>query len=70
MHAQIKTIETNSAPAAIGPYVQATVFNNLIFVSGQLPVDPKTNNLVVGDITVQTRQVILTKLYLLSSQLS
>ena len=49
-------INTNNAPGAIGPYSQATEVNGLIFVSGQLPIDPSTGNLVTGDIKAMTRQ--------------
>ena len=50
-------IETNQAPAAIGPYTQALAVGPFVFVSGQIPVDPQ-GNLVPGDIVVQTCQVI------------
>ena len=52
----MNTVSTTSAPAAIGPYSQATEFNGLIFVSGQLPVNPSTGDLVEGDIKDMTRQ--------------
>ena len=45
-------IHTDRAPAAIGPYSQATRAGNLVFFSGQIPLDPATGELVVGDITV------------------
>ncbi len=51
-------IATAEAPAAIGPYSQAVVHNGLAFLSGQIPLDPATNSLVDGDITVQTRRVL------------
>ncbi len=51
-------IVTETAPRAIGPYSQAIAVQNMIFVSGQLPVDPKTGKLVEGDMALQTRQVI------------
>jgi len=55
----MKTIvHSDKAPAAIGPYSQATTFGNVIYVSGQLPIDPATGELVEGDITVQTKQVM------------
>lgn len=41
----LKAIETLDAPKAVGPYSQAVVCNDLIFVSGQIPIDPKTNTL-------------------------
>jgi 2-iminobutanoate/2-iminopropanoate deaminase len=53
----METIKTDSAPAAIGPYSQAKAFGNLVFCSGQVPLDPKTMKLVDGGIEVQTRQV-------------
>ncbi|MGR5457027.1 Rid family detoxifying hydrolase, partial [Vibrio alfacsensis] len=46
---------TDNAPAAIGPYVQGTVFQDLVFTSGQLPLDPKTMAFVEGGITEQSR---------------
>jgi 2-iminobutanoate/2-iminopropanoate deaminase len=51
-------VKTTSAPAAIGPYSQAIVANGLVFVSGQIPLDPKTNQLVEGDIAAQTHRVL------------
>ena len=53
-----KIIATDHAPAAIGPYSQATQYGNLLFVSGQIPIDPKTGDLVEGDIEVQAKQVL------------
>ena len=53
---EMNIITTNYAPLAIGPYSQATEFNGLIFVSGQLPIDPSTGNIVEGDIKAMTRQ--------------
>lgn len=50
-------VSTESAPAAIGPYSQAIAIGNLLFVSGQLPVDPASGNLVEGDIGAMTRQI-------------
>ena len=49
-------IHTDRAPAAIGPYSQATRAGNLVFFSGQIPLDPATGELVVGDITAQARR--------------
>ena len=51
-----KVIFSEQAPAAIGPYSQAIEVNNLLFLSGQLPADPKTGNLVEGGIKEQTKQ--------------
>lgn len=53
----MKIISTKSAPAAIGPYSQAIKAGNMLFCSGQVPLDPQTMKLVEGDITVQTQQV-------------
>ena len=54
----MKTIETNSAPAAIGPYAQAVAANGLIYTSGQIPIDPATGAIEASDIAGQTRQAI------------
>ena len=51
-------IDTVDAPRAVGPYSQAVVANGLVFVSGQLPLDPKTGHLVGGDIASMTDKVI------------
>ena len=50
-------IATDKAPAAIGPYSQAVKTGNLLFTSGQIPIDPETNTLVEGGIEVQARRV-------------
>src|ERR1700722_2364440 len=50
-------ISTSAAPAAIGIYSQAVRVGNTIWVSGQIPLDPKTKELVAGDIEAQVRQV-------------
>jgi reactive intermediate/imine deaminase len=50
-------IHTSRAPAAIGPYSQAIRAGSTIYLSGQIPLDPKTKELVKGDIRAQTRQV-------------
>lgn len=52
----MKAISTSKAPGAIGPYSQAIRTGNLIFVSGQLPVDPSTGNFAEGGIKELTRQ--------------
>jgi 2-iminobutanoate/2-iminopropanoate deaminase len=52
-----QAISTPEAPAAIGPYSQAVKAGNLLFVSGQIPLDPTTGALVEGSIEPQTRQV-------------
>jgi len=50
-------ISTDAAPGAIGPYSQAIKTGNLIFVSGQLPINPDTNELITDDIGAMTRQI-------------
>jgi 2-iminobutanoate/2-iminopropanoate deaminase len=50
-------VATDSAPKAIGPYSQAIRSGPLLFVSGQIPIDPATGNLISGDIAAQTRRV-------------
>ena len=50
-------IQTNKAPAAIGPYSQAVVIGNLIFTSGQIPLNPETGLLEGNDIVEQTHRV-------------
>ncbi len=52
-----KEISTPNAPAAIGPYSQAIEANNLVFLSGQLPIDPETGEFVLGGIKEKTMQV-------------
>jgi 2-iminobutanoate/2-iminopropanoate deaminase len=52
-----EAVSTPTAPAAIGPYSQAIKTANLLFLSGQIPLDPATGNLVEGGIEAQTRQV-------------
>ena len=54
----MKAISTPQAPAAIGPYSQAIQSGDLVFLSGQVPIDPATGELVVGDIAVQTERVL------------
>ncbi len=49
-------ISTKAAPAAIGPYSQAIKVGNLVYTSGQIPIDPATGNFVEGGIKEQTRQ--------------
>jgi len=53
-----KVINTNQAPAAIGPYSQAILANGMLFVSGQLPVDPATGVMAQNDIGANTKQVM------------
>ena len=53
-----KVISTAAAPAAIGPYSQAIEANGFLYISGQVPLDPATGQLVAGGIAEQTRQVM------------
>jgi 2-iminobutanoate/2-iminopropanoate deaminase len=54
-----KTVSTEKAPKAIGPYTQAVISNGVAYLSGQIPLDPATNQLVDGDIAAQTERVIM-----------
>jgi len=51
-------ISTEQAPKAIGPYSQAVVANGWVFLSGQIPLDPATNQIITGDIAAQTERVL------------
>ena len=53
-----KSIQISGAPAPIGPYSQAILINNTIYVSGQIPLDPFTGNLVLDSIEASTHQVL------------
>lgn len=52
-----KVISTDKAPKAIGPYNQAIVYDDVIYCSGQIAIDPETNEFIGGDIVAQTNQV-------------
>jgi 2-iminobutanoate/2-iminopropanoate deaminase len=52
------TIKPAKSPAAVGPYNHAVRVGDLLFCAGQIPIDPKTGNLVTGDIQVQTKRVL------------
>jgi len=52
-----KAIKTDKAPAAIGPYSQAIIYNQVLFTSGQLPLSPETGKIVKGDAVEQAHQV-------------
>lgn len=54
----MQVIQTDKAPKAIGPYSQAIRYENLIFISGQIAIDPQTNQFVEGDIRQQTIRVL------------
>ena len=53
-----EVIATNDAPKAIGPYSQAIKANGFVFISGQIPLDPATQELVHGDVAAQTERVL------------
>ncbi len=54
----MKVVSTDKAPAAIGPYSQAIEVGNMVFLSGQIPLDPATGSLVSGTIQEETTQVL------------
>mgnify|MGYP005758616927 CR=1 FL=1 len=54
----MKTVSTTKAPAAIGPYSQAVIVNDMVFTSGQIPIVPATGEIVKGGIKEQTQQVM------------
>ena len=51
-------IPTDAAPAPIGPYSQAVMTNGTLYISGQVPIDPATSMVIIGDIEAETRQVM------------
>lgn len=53
-----KIIETSHAPAPIGPYSQAVLYDDTLYTSGQIAIDPRTGDLVSGDISKETEQVM------------
>ena len=53
-----KIIHTKNAPSAVGPYSQAVEVNGMLFISGQIPLDPATGKLIDGDIKEQTERVM------------
>ena len=52
----MKSVNTNNAPAAVGPYTQAIITGNLVYTSGQIPLVPETGKLVEGGIAEQSEQ--------------
>lgn len=54
----VKSVKTDKAPAAIGPYSQGIVANGLLFTAGQIALDPATGQLVAGDVSAQTERVL------------
>ena len=63
----MKSIHTEKAPAAIGPYSQAIEANGTVYVSGQLPVDPHTGQMIEGDIKTLAHQVFKNISHILSA---
>ncbi len=59
-------LHTSNAPAAVGPYSQAVKSGNMLFVSGQMPVDPATGEIVAGDPAVKTTQCMKNVLAILA----
>ena len=55
----MKTVETKKAPAAIGPYSQAIMIGDLVYTSGQIPINPASGNIEAADINGQAEQVFL-----------
>jgi len=58
MNARHEAVDSPQAPRAIGPYSQAVISGDLLFCSGQIPLDPATGSLIEGDIGVQTERVL------------
>jgi 2-iminobutanoate/2-iminopropanoate deaminase len=54
----LKVIEAAGAPKAVGPYSQGIVAGDMVFLSGQIPIDPATGKLVEGDVAAQARRVL------------
>lgn len=54
----MKVVSTDKAPAAIGPYSQAMIINDMVFTSGQIPIDPATGEITGADIAAQAEQVM------------
>ena len=63
----INKVSTDKAPAAIGPYSQAIIFNNIVYTSGQIPINPASGNIEVDGITEQTLQVMKNLVEVLSA---
>ena len=56
--ARLRTVHTDHAPAAIGPYSQAVVANGFVFTAGQIALDPATGQVIEGDVVAQTERVL------------
>lgn len=63
----IKALHTENAPAAIGPYSQATVANGFLFTAGQIAIDPASGHVVTGGVSEQAQRVLLNLGAILSS---
>jgi 2-iminobutanoate/2-iminopropanoate deaminase len=68
MMAERKAIQTDKAPKAIGPYSQALLANNILYISGQLGIDPAAGKLVEGDIAAQAKQALTNVMAILMEQ--
>ena len=64
----LKIVHTEEAPKAVGPYSQAIKAGNFIYVSGQLPIDPKVGKMVEGGIQAETKQALLNAKAILTSE--
>jgi len=64
----LEIVQTKDAPAPVGPYAQAVRAGSLLFISGQIPIDPVTNQLVAGGIEVETQRVLDNLKAVLASQ--
>ncbi len=56
--AGLRRVETDQAPAAIGPYSQGIIANGFVYTAGQIPLDPASGQLIEGDVATQTRRVM------------
>ncbi len=54
----VRIIHTEDAPAAIGPYSQATVYGGIVYTAGQIPLDPASGQIIDGDVGMQTERVL------------
>jgi len=63
----VKQVTTDKAPAAIGPYSQATISNGFLFSAGQIALDPATGQIVEGGVTAQTERVMMNLFAVLQS---
>ena len=62
-----RTVHTDRAPAAIGPYSQGVIANGFLFTAGQIAIDPATGQVIGGDVVAQTERVMLNLLAVLAS---